>query len=284
MSPIGKIFVVVNLALSAAFLGWASNVVATSQEWKTKHDELEASATAEKEALEADLAKARTELAAVRQDKEQIADARDDEKTRADNAENERDQLATENSQLRNDLTKISSALDDYNDKLESVASQASKANDARLAAERERNDAVQEREDARRELRDAQDATLAAQARVDELGMQLASARNEVASLEALRDTIVAVHNIDLSQIAVQPDIDGAVISVKSDPAPGLVAINRGSNDGVLRGTTFEIFSGRTYKGQVRVEFVHPEWCSAVIVRSASGTMSQGDSAATNL
>ena len=36
MSPIGRIFIVLNLLLSAAFLGWASNALGTSQDWKTQ--------------------------------------------------------------------------------------------------------------------------------------------------------------------------------------------------------------------------------------------------------
>ncbi len=286
MSPIGKIFIVVNLALSAAFLGWASNIVATSQDWKKQHDDLKTTLETERDDLEAQLTSKRAELEAVRQDKEQVSDAHDDAKSRADRAESERDQLASENAQLRNDLTEIRSRLGDYNDKLDSVVADAGKVNEARLAAERERNEAVQEREDARRELRDAQDAARAADSRSQDLTAQLGSAQGEIASLEALRASIMSrFPEINLSDFTAQPDIDGAVVNVKSDPAPGLVAINRGTNDGVMRGTVFEIFDGRTYKGQVRVEFVRPDWCSAVVVRTASGAaISQGDSAATNL
>ncbi len=284
MSPIGKIFIVVNLALSAAFLGWASNIVATSQDFKKQRDELEVASVSEKKTLEDELAKARTELNAVRQDKQVLADERDDQKSRADRAENDRNQLASENAQLRNDLTRIGSSLDDYNKQLEAFKTSAQRDTDARLAAERERNDAVQAQRDAEIALRDAQGAASAAEARTAELGGEVDAAKASIASLEALRDTMVAKYNISLPEVWAQPDIDGAVTSVKTDLAPGLVAINKGSDHGVRRGTTFEIFNGQTYKGQVRVELVHPTWCSAIIVRTANGPMSQGDSAATNL
>ena len=63
-----------------------------------------------------------------------------------------------------------------------------------------------------------------------------------------------------------------------------GLVALNVGSAAGVKRGMTFEIFNGRTYKGQVRVENVHENMCSALIVGTPTAAIGQGDSAATNL
>ena len=38
MSPIGRIFTVLNLILAAAFLGWASNTLATSKQFKDKYE------------------------------------------------------------------------------------------------------------------------------------------------------------------------------------------------------------------------------------------------------
>jgi hypothetical protein len=71
----------------------------------------------------------------------------------------------------------------------------------------------------------------------------------------------------------------------VETSVAPGLVAINVGSNKGVKRGYTFEIYDGGTYKGQVRVEFVHADMCSGLITRTAPGqSMRQGDGATTRL
>ena len=40
MSPIGKIFVILNLFLAAAFLGWASSALATNQNYKSQLETL----------------------------------------------------------------------------------------------------------------------------------------------------------------------------------------------------------------------------------------------------
>lgn len=285
MSPIGKIFVVVNLALSAAFLGWASNVVASGSQLKQDHDELRATYDREKGELEGEVAKLRTELNTVRADKQRASDERDDEKARADRAEGERDQLARENSQLRGDLTAIRASIDDYNDKLESISSAAKADSQARLAAERERNDAMTAKKDAELALKGAEQAARSAESRADGLAEQLAAAQGKVEKLDAHLQAFVARTGIPLSDITAQPDIEAAVVTVKSEPTPGLVSLNKGSNQGVRRGMTFEVFNAGTYKGQVKVEFVHDDWCSAVVMRPVPGQlMAQGDRAATNL
>ena len=62
-------------------------------------------------------------------------------------------------------------------------------------------------------------------------------------------------------------------------------VAVNVGSVQGVKRGYTFEIFDGATYKGQVRIEFVHGDMASGLITRTVPGqSIRQGDGATTRL
>ena len=53
----------------------------------------------------------------------------------------------------------------------------------------------------------------------------------------------------------------------------------------GFLRGYTFEIYDGKNYKGQVRVENVREDMCTALILRTEEGqTIQSGDKAATRL
>ena len=102
--------------------------------------------------------------------------------------------------------------------------------------------------------------------------------------------DKIIAVHvddpsTCDYSEITALPLIEGAVLQTEYSIAPGLVALNVGSGNGVQRGFTFDIYSGNAYKGQVRVESVRPGMCTALIVRTVTGqAIAQGDSATTRL
>ena len=80
-------------------------------------------------------------------------------------------------------------------------------------------------------------------------------------------------------ASIASTPAIQGRVLQVSYDLKPGLVALNVGSEQGVKRGMTFQIFSGSTWKGQVRVENVQPGMSSALITDMTAGqTIAQGD------
>ena len=70
----------------------------------------------------------------------------------------------------------------------------------------------------------------------------------------------------------------------VTSPDRPGRDQTRVGA-DGVKPGYTFEIYDGATYKGQVRVDYVHDNTCSAMILRTRPGqTIRQGDSASTRL
>ena len=78
MSPIGRIFIVLNLILAALFLGWASLNLATSHEYKGKYE-------AEVTAKEAAAAEFEDQIATLRGEL-------DTKRTEADDARRERDQ------------------------------------------------------------------------------------------------------------------------------------------------------------------------------------------------
>ena len=93
------------------------------------------------------------------------------------------------------------------------------------------------------------------------------------------------AIYVATLPPACTTVTINGAVLQVVDSIEPGLVSINRGTDDGVERGFTFEIYSGNQYKGQVRVESVQKNICTAIVLRTHSGAaISAGDAAATRI
>ena len=93
------------------------------------------------------------------------------------------------------------------------------------------------------------------------------------------------ALHHQGFTETVPTKPINGRVLQVNFDLKPGLVALNVGAEAGVTRGMTFQIYSGSTWKGQVRVENVQPGMSSALILDMKQGeTINQGDSAATIL
>ena len=78
-------------------------------------------------------------------------------------------------------------------------------------------------------------------------------------------------------------PTIQGQVLFVAETSTGQQVAINRGSNEGVEIGTTFEIYREATYKGRIEVIEVHTDSCIGRVLL-APHPMQRGDQATTRL
>lgn len=285
MSPIGRIFIVLNLVLAVAFLGWASANLANSQDYKALLDVEQTEHLATKDRLETELSAARTEKNQFEKD---LADAR----TQKDRIEAERTRLESDlkgeqerNNTLAAEVEKIAATLSNYDatnrelaDKLEAANTALAAAQDARHEAQNERQTATEAQADLQRELELAND-------RVASLEEQLTSVQQSLDDKDVALQTLVEHTGTDPREIMAMPQIDGAVMNVSHAIEPGLVAINRGSDDGVKRGFTFDVYSAGQFKGRVRVETVQPDMCTAVILKTFAGrTIEQGDSASTRI
>lgn len=284
MSPIGRIFIVVNLFLAVAFLGWASANLANSNDYKLRLEQTEADMAKLETDLNGQISILTTDLAQKTNDNTSLMRDKNDlesTKTRLDkDLANERQEKAD----LLARLEGLEARLSDIDGSVEKASQDASDANERALAAIEAK--------------KDAENAQLAAEERADELQRDLDVANDRIASLEvqvndaskkiADLDTALTVakeQGFDPGAGIVQPLIDGAVMMVSYEIDPGIVLINRGNADGVQRGQTFDVYSGSQYKARVRVTNVHENSCSAVIEKTYEGrTISQGDSASTRI
>jgi hypothetical protein len=178
-----------------------------------------------------------------------------------------------------------------------------SKSIEGLVADNKQLNDARDKAAAAQREAEKARDdattARAAAEAKAGDLDTKLHSSDNKVADLEKANvelkkekdkvstelQSLSDYTNVKMSDFVSVPQIEGKVLDVAMQVEPGLVSINKGEDDGVKRGYTFEIFDGKTYKGQARVEYVHKSSCSALLIRPVAGQkIKQGDSASTRI
>lgn len=285
MSPIGRIFIVLNLILAAAFLGWASNTLATSHEYKQKfEDELAA-----KQQLEQEKDEEISTLRAARSDAENNAallrEERDREKLRADQAGSDLKDSQTASAELRSSVTRISEELAGYNETNSRLLEEKDRAVQARFESERERDSALAAQLGAETSQADAEEAVANANRRIDDFEVSLAGMTKARDSLQTQLDTLVDVTGVTLAEITSQKLIEGTVVQAMYDVPPGLVALNVGEENDVKRGMTFEIFRGKAYKGQVRIESVRARMSTARILRTVDGQrINQGDSASTRL
>lgn len=285
MSSIAKIFIVVNLLLSALALGWASTHLGSADDWKQQHATL-------KTEMEAQLAEKENMISDLRNQSSTLEDSRDTVRSEKDTAEAMRDRNASDLEKARGEIATLQASvgaidgklgtLAETNDNLqarfEQAANERSAAEEARREAEQAAEEALAERADFETQLNAAKDELASLMTIKTDLEGKLGQAETQVAILAESTGT-------SIKSLIIQPFIEGAVLNVNNTLTPGLVAINKGSADDVKRGYTFEIYSGGTYKGKARVETVQPNMCVATIVSTFNGAqITQGDRAATKL
>ncbi len=285
MSSIGKIFVVLNLVLAAAFVGWAANAVNSSAEYKKKWEDAVADGKTRQTQLEAELSKARADSQQIQNDKNKAITDRDEAIRARDRLQEDLRAEQVKNASLNSDITKISSTLADIDAGKNKAVEDAKKAFAAQKAAEDARREADQAKAAALTAQAEAESALRNANNTIADLEKAMTALEKERKGLQTSLDTLVANTGASLKDFQAVPKIEAAVLDVNTSVAPGLVAINAGTNQGVRRGYTFEIYDGATYKGQVRVEFVHGDMSSGLITRMTPGqSIRQGDGATTRL
>jgi predicted nucleic acid-binding Zn-ribbon protein len=282
MSAIGRIFVIFNLVLAAAFVGWAATSLAKGSEWMQRYQDEQVAHEATRTEMQTQIDELRNNLNTERDQKDRFREERDGAQAERDRLGKDLEEARRANDQLRGDISQIQETLAGYNQTIASLE----EAKDAAVAEsrdlERQRDAAQDESQQALVAQRDAEDSLDAAQAQIADLERTLTAAREEASHLDALLAQAKAL-GFEVA-VATKP-INGRVLQVNYELKPGLVALNVGAEAGVTRGMTFQIYSGSTWKGQVRVENVQPGMSSALILDMKQGeTISQGDSAATIL
>ncbi len=285
MSPIGRIFSVLNLILAALFLSWASNNLATSHEYK---DLLEAEETARAE----EVAELNNQLDGQREEIDNLKTERDDlrgKKESADDAkrriEQEKNELTRQYDELSATSSKNANSIASFETHIGALESAKDQAVAGQHEAEGQRDEALSSAQDANTLAETTQQENARLNDTIAERDKEITALKAEVSELDTNLATLVDITGVSLSEVLAQKLIKGAVLQANYDVAPGLVALNVGSNDKVKRGYTFEIFSHGQYKGQIRIENVRENMCTGLIIKTYPGqTIQQGDEASTRL
>ena len=285
MSPIAKLFTVINVVLAGVFLGWAANSLSKADSWKKLHDDLKVKAAATEAALGTEksglLAKqAELEAARVALLGERDSAQSDVERLKGQLADEER-----KNNEMRGSVTTISASIDNLTAQNKQLADARDTAQQAAREAEKEKEAAVAAQSAAELKASELETSLHTAEGNVADLEKANTTLKKEVESLTTNFEALAKFTNTSIGDFTAMPQIEGRVLDVAMNVKPGLIAINKGSAHGVKPGYTFEVYDGRTYKGQVRVEYVHENVCSALVLRTVDGQqIRQGDAASTRL
>jgi hypothetical protein len=285
MSPIAKLFTILNVILAGVFLGFAAHTLNTEASFKERLEKETAAHKVDKDALGADKSKLAAEKAELEKARDAMQGERDSAKAEIDRLKGQVSDQERSNNEMRGSVDKISKSIDQ-------LVADNKQLNDSRDKASAAQREAEKARDD-------ANTARAAAEAKAGDLDTKLHTSDNKIADLEKANvqltkdkdslntslESLSAYTNVKLSDFVNVPQIEGKVLDVAMQLEPGLVSINKGTDDGVKQGFTFELYDGKTYKGQARVEYVHKSSCSALLVRSVAGQkIKQGDSASTRL
>lgn len=286
MSPIGRIFVVVNLALAAAFLGWASSTLANAHKFRALYEGKEVELQAEKTKLTAEidaLTTARNAAKAAQdealRDKQRLDSEKEALKLEVAN-------LRTEEASHRASIEKISTTLDTIDERANQAMADAKAAADERLAADQARREAETAREAAMQAERNAKKAQADAMQRIADLEEELTTAQKNIQAQENLVASYQAFTGVSVNELGgAVPTVEASVVGVKSEGDMQLVHLNKGSDDQLKRGHSIWVYSGNTLKGRARIEVVNANSATAIMVDSVEGRRpAQGDRAATRL
>ncbi len=286
MSPIGRMFIVLNLVLAAAFLGWASNALSTVQDYKSQLETEQADHAATASGKDDEISKLQVKMQNLEQDSGRFREERDLEKAQKERFEGDLTESKRTNDTLTASLSGIQSKLGEYKELIDQFSTE--KDNFQQLASEATsaRDDANDEKLAAEIAKRDAEDGLREANSTVASLTEANASLKREVNQMEVKFAVVLAETGINVDSYVAVPKIDASVLDVREiTDELQLVMLNRGKNHEVKPGFTFDIYRGQTYKGRAKVETVQAEYCSALVTTAVEGkTISTGDRASTRL
>lgn len=286
MSPIGRIFLVLNLILAAAFLGWAANALATSQEYKTKWEEEQTLRQRDVDMKAAEIGELQVQLTQSGEDQRRFREERDQLQAAHDRLQTQLAEAGREKDQLGADLTRIAATLNDYNETIAQITASKDRATEQANEALAAKNEAMDAQQAAEMAKRDAEETLTGAQTQIGDLETAIASAREQIDSLTAQLETLFRSNpSLSRGDYAALPQIEGMVLETRLETSPGLVMLNIGADKDVKVGYTFEVYRGGQYKGTVRVQNVQARMSSAIIERMVNGaTIARGDQVATHL
>jgi len=287
MSYVGKILVILQVALSILFMTFAGGVFAVHQNWRDKTMQVQKQlADSQKQTREAQsqLESAKTEFEAKLSEQTHIADG-----------------LKAQNTGLTAEVAELRTSNDSLKQQRATQTGLAeSKAQEAQFRqdeAERQRveNQKLQERMDTlaaeNRELKDelfTQQEAYRTLNKTYEAGLsQLAFLKRVVSNAGLETDPDVVAR-----QAAPPPPVDGLVTHIRKNRANRVqfVEISIGSDDGLVKGNELDVVrivgqDRSEWLGRVRIVDLGPDWAVAEVIQpSKNGIIQEGDNVTTRL
>lgn len=286
MSPIGRVFIVLNLVLSGVFLGYAGFYLSEADSWKNDYAKME-------KAKDAEITSLKGENNILRTDKETATNEVSSLNRTVANLKNANAAKDDELKELNGRFTSLQSSYQGIQSSVSSLAQSSEKQNEriaelsqSYLEAKNERAVAIAARDQAKEELEAESSSRRGTEEKNQALQDRLASANMTIRDMELRMDAIAAVvPNIGEIISGTLPPVKGEVFAVNTDLKTVFLRLNDGEIDKVSKGWRFSIHDGTKYKGEVSIIDVDAEAKTATgRILAENATISRGDRAETRI
>lgn len=284
MSTIGKFFVVLNLALSALFVGVSASLIGQSSDYRAKwEEEISARETGFAE-RDGKIAEAQNRLTSAEAEKNRHIQLNST--------------LQGENSALNESLLTAQQKNEELTQRLQGIEGKladlegTNRAQTQRIAdltgqnetLRSERDSALDERDAAKSAAIAAEEAQNSAERSANDLQLALKRETARAEEAESQLGALIEYTGVDPSTINAQPQLEGLVLSTEDANGTTYVVINIGKKDGVKIGYTFDVYNGSAYKGRIKVQTVNESKSAATLEVKGTAGLAAGDRIATRL
>lgn len=279
MSPIGRVFIVLNLILAGTFVGFSGTHLQKQFNWKKQAEKFQTELDGARKEMGSEIERLRSDLSTMTTAKSTLETELSQTRNERDNAKDEVKRLETTNASQDADLKKLASEIGGIKSNADAAFAQARDAYQASLAAAKEKDEAIRTKDTAVAENRDLKNQVAAMTETISQKDLQLADASAEKSRLNLLVD--VAKAKGFLEGMAV-PALAGTVSSVSGNLCTILVDK---SDEEIKPGYSFAIYDSTGYKGEAKVTSVDSERRAAFCrLEIKNGEIKTGDKASTHL
>jgi hypothetical protein len=282
MSAIGRVFIVFNLALAFAFVGFAGTYLQRSTDWKAKHKESTDLHDAYVTTKKAELDKLVTDYTNVTRQLSTVDSSFKNSEAQLAEAKTANEKLNNQLSDIEGDLKKLRSDYATIASNVQSSTEQSQKAFQTAMEMSAKEKEARDAQVTAQGSLRDAQ-------AKIADLENKLSESNGMVGKLTndgKEKDVLIAYARQRVPGVFenVQPDFGGRVHNI--DDAQRLVTVEVTNKSGDVKpGYTMALHDGKTYKGDMVIEQIDGSYAMGKVTRHVSGaSIKIGDQAHSRL
>lgn len=281
MSPIGRIFIVLNLALAGGFVYFSGVYLQRATDWKAKHETLKETTDSQVVQLQGQVASSQDDL----RDKERQLTASETQnnslETQVKEKNAEIEQLSRQLSTIQAEIQTQAANYSTISSSIDTATSEYQEAAKLAIQAGQARDEAVRSAEVARADLRDANDRIASQEAMIVEHKGQIAQLGQTLKEKNVLLDLVRERYPGFLG--TAQPDLKGTIERVDADGKLVTILITQDESDaGVKPGYSFAIYDGALYKGEALVQDVDGKFAFCRVTRSTGSPIRKGDEAAT--